>query len=229
MVCVAAVAAPPFVNVALRNSPSQMASALRFARPVAAALHAAATPVVAPTAAARRCIASSVRAAGSTTSSSAPSSAVRVAVPKEVYGAPYTNSIAFKAGAGAAAELSITAPQWPAVQLTLTPDQTLGEVSAAIRRAIPAVAGQPIVWYLNGARAANDRTVSSAYGSAWELGLDGCRWSVAGGGRITPAGVSQPASRMATSMKVTAVAVAIIVSSFTFWKAVVPPEQQRVM
>lgn len=202
---------------------NRVLTTLRLTRPMSVAFRAAAAPAIVPTAARRF-------AQLSTSSAQAASSTAKEAPRQEVYGAPYTNSIGFKPMAGNSAELSISAPQWPAVHISLTPEQTLGEVSEAIQRAIPAAAAQqPIVWYLNGARAANDRTILSAYGSAWELGLDGCRWSVAGGGRITPAGVSQPASRMATSMKVTAVAVAIIVSSFTFWKAVVPPDQQRVM
>jgi hypothetical protein len=153
---------------------------------------------------------------------------------REPYGAPYTTSIKFQpstSSAGDAAggfELTVAIPDLPGAVVALNPGDSL---SSAINQLKTQLAESDIKFLRNGKRCSaaelEGLTLEDLFSCTAEFEINGIRYSVNEGRRLSPSGSIYRRSASRSYLYVTAGAALMLVSCLSFWKFVIPEASQR--
>jgi hypothetical protein len=151
------------------------------------------------------------------------------------YGAPFTNSISFLPVAASGGPLppaqcwsfNFTLPDRPAVQVVVHARDTVGVIMKSVQDSL----GVSCSLYSNGRRLAGPAdeaaTLTGLFGTAIDFDLDGVRYSVNGGLRLSPQGSTVKRTLLRSYIYLASGAATIVVCCVLFWNAVVPQGHNR--
>ena len=135
---------------------------------------------------------------------------------------PFINSITLSRAAGSL--VLRTAGGLAASATPLAADEPLAAVAARLRGALNA---RSVRFLVAGAAAGADARVTAAWGRTLEVDVDGVRFSVNGGLRLSPSGAGVPRSDARVALAWWGGGLAAVVAAASFWHAVIPAGHSR--
>ena len=145
---------------------------------------------------------------------------------QDIYGAPWTNSVTMAplSASPGTFRLTLRVPGLAACDVDVREDELLSEAAARVARACGA---GDAVFVRNGAPL-REGPLGGLFGGAVDVSLDGLRYSLNSGLRMTRTGAAPRRSALAGYAAVGAAGAAVLVGCFAFWAVWLPVSHNKI-